>query len=209
MSDPINLIEPHHEAEELLAWYATGQLEGEELAFVEQHVSSCAHCRRQLAFDRRMVDEFAALTPDIDSGWARVRRRIAPRERWWDKAARDVPAVWRAFNRPAVAAFAVAQIGFVVVVGAILLPLTQPSYRTLNSAPPPQSANVIAVFRADTTQVQLNSLLRANGASLVGGPTPTDAYLLRVPASGRQAALARLRGDRHVLMAEPVDAAGS
>ena len=65
------------------------------------------------------------------------------------------------------------------------------------------------MFRADTTEVQLNGLLRANGASLVGGPTPTDAYLLRVPASTRQAALARLRGDRHVLMAEPVDAAGS
>ena len=137
MSDPISLTEPHHEAEELLAWYATGQLDGEELAFVEQHVSSCAHCRRQLAFDRRMVHEFAALTPDIDSGWARVRQRIGPQERWWDKAARDAAAVWHAFNRPAIAAFAVAQIGFVVVAGAVFLSLSQPSYRTLSSAPPP------------------------------------------------------------------------
>jgi anti-sigma factor RsiW len=209
MSDLINLTEPHHKAEELLAWYATGQLEGEELAIVEQHVSSCTHCRRQLAFDRRMVVEFAALTPDIDSGWARVRQRLVSKERWWDKAARDAAAVWHAFNRPAVAAFAVAQIGFVVMAGALLVSLSQPDYRALGSAPPPASANVIAMFRPDTTQAQLGNLLRTNGASLVGGPTPTDAWLLRVPASNRQAVLARLRGDRHVLMAQPVDGADS
>ena len=51
MHDPaVNLAEPHHDAEELLPWYATGQLDGEDLSLVEQHLSNCAHCRRQLAF---------------------------------------------------------------------------------------------------------------------------------------------------------------
>ena len=201
------MIEPHHEAEELLPWYVTGQLDLEEQALVEAHVSSCAHCRRQLAFERRMIDEFAAMTPEVDSGWARLRRRLEPQHSasLWDRITSEAGAAWQTFTRPAVAALAVAQLAFVGIAGALLFSLSQPSYRALGSAPPPQSANVIAMFRADTTETQLADLLRANGASLVGGPTSTDAYMLRVPASSRSSALERLRADRHVLMAEPID----
>jgi len=216
MPEPIQTeITPHHDAEELLPWYATGQLEGDELAFVEQHLSSCAHCRRQLAFERRMVDEFVGLTPEIDAGWERLRKRIqpqqraTPRESFWDKVANDTAALWQALSRPAVATLAVAQLAFVAVAGAILLSLSQPSYRALGSAPPPQSANVIAMFRADTTQSQLTELLRKNGATLVGGPTSADAFLLRVRAQSRADVLEKLRSDPHVLMAQPIDRATS
>ena len=33
-----NLAEPHHDAEQLLPWFATGQLEGEDVALVEQQM---------------------------------------------------------------------------------------------------------------------------------------------------------------------------
>jgi hypothetical protein len=221
MIDPIQTeTAPHHDAEELLPWYATGQLEGPDLALVEEHLSGCAHCRRQLAFERRMVDEFAELTPEVDSGWARLKQRLdtppasvrqapRPRESWWDKASRDAAAVWQTFTRPAVAAVAFAQLAILVVAGSVLFSLSQPSYRALSSAPPPQTANVLAMFRADTTESQMRELLSGTGASLVGGPTPTDAYLLRVPAGSREAVIARLRGDRHVLMAQPIDGPAS
>lgn len=221
MIDPIQSeTAPHHDAEELLPWYAIGQLEGAELELVEEHLSGCAQCRRQLAFEQRMIDEFAVLTPEVDSGWARLKQRLdapaapvrqasRPRESWRDKAARDAAAVWQIFTRPAVAAVAFAQLAILVVAGSVLFSLSQPSYRTLASAPPPQSANVLAMFRADTTETELRQLLRSNGASLVGGPTPTDAYLLRVPVASREAAIARLRSDRHVLMAQPIDGAAS
>jgi anti-sigma-K factor RskA len=207
VSDIIQMmIEPHHEAEELLPWYVTGQLDFEEQARVEQHVSNCAHCRRQLAFERRMIDEFSTMTPEVDSGWARLRRRIEqPRETWWHKVERDFAAVWKGFNRPPIAAFAVAQLAFVVIAGAMLLSLSQPSYRALGSAPPPQTANMIVMFGADTSELQMTKLLRANGMTLVGGPTSTAAYLVRVPASSRSAVLARLRSDRHVILAQPID----
>ena len=65
------------------------------------------------------------------------------------------------------------------------------------------------MFRADTTQSQLTALLRSNGASLVGGPTPADAYLLHVPAKSREQVLADLRADPHVLLAQPIDASSS
>jgi hypothetical protein len=219
MPDPIlSETAPHHDAEELLPWYATGQLEGDELPMVEEHISSCAHCRRQLAFERRMVDEFAALTPEIDSGWTRLKDRLrTPQhsrpqrrgaQRSWARP-RQASAVWSIVTRPAVAAIAVAQLGFLIVAASVLLSLSQPSYHALGSAPPPPSANVLAMFRPDTTESQMRDLLRNSGASLVGGPTPTDAYLLSVPAGSRQAALKRLQSDRHVLIAQPIDRGGS
>ncbi len=200
----------HHEGEELLPWYATGQLEAEDRRLLEEHLSSCAHCRRQLAFERRMVDEFAGLTPEVDSGWARLKARLEtppgrPPESVWEKASEGIAAAWRTFSRPAVAGLAFAQIAFVVIAGAVLLSLSRPSYHALSSAPPPRSANVIAMFSADTTEAQMLALLRANGASLVGGPTPTDVWLLSVPAETRATALARLHADHHVIMAQPID----
>jgi hypothetical protein len=212
MPDPIHPeIRPAHDAEELLPWYATGQLEGAELARVQQHLSGCAHCRRQLAFERRMVDEFALLTPEIEAGWARLRDRLEPVGRspvsvgLWNKISNDFVALWEVFSRPPIAALAVAQLAFVVLAGSLLLSLSRPTYRALGSAPPPPSANVIAMFRSDMTESQITDLLRTNDASLVGGPTSTDAYLLRVPAGSRQLALTRLRDDRHVLLAQPID----
>jgi anti-sigma factor RsiW len=214
MPDSQPELQPHDAAEELLPWYATGQLDPEERALVESHLSSCAHCRRQLAFERRMVQEFATLTPEIDTGWARLKQRIEPsrysalRERWWDKVAQDAAELWQTLSRPAIAALAVVQVALIGL-AAVLVSLSQESYQALGSAPPPQSANVIAMFRADTTESQLRALLQTNGASLVGGPTSADAYLLQVPAQSRPVVLERFRSNRHVLMAEPIDRAQS
>src|SRR5579864_1103033 len=126
MPNPIKTeIQPHHDAEELLPWYVTGQLEGDDLALVEAHLSSCAHCRRQLAFERQMVGEFAGLTPEIDTGWARMRQRLgapkplATRKRalvaqgWWHTFTSDAAALWESLPRPAVATLAMAQVAFV------------------------------------------------------------------------------------------------
>jgi hypothetical protein len=156
-----------------------------------------------------MIDEFAAMTPEVDSGWDRLRQRLEPRQSFVHRLVRDAETLWQAVKRPPVAALAIAQLAFVVVAASVLLSLSRPSYRALGSAPPPASANLIVMFQADTTESQLRDLLRANGASLVGGPTSTDAYLLSVPKSSRARALARLRADRHVAMAEPIDGSTS
>lgn len=209
MQDPaLNLAEPHHDAEELLPWYLTGQLDGDDLALVEHHLSSCAHCRRQLAVERRMIAEFAQLTPEIDSGWARLRQRVdvpQRRERLWDSLCGQAAELWQTLSRPAIATLAVAQLAFVVGAGVLLLSLSRPDYRALGSSPAPAAANAIVMFGPGTTELQMRELLHANGASLVGGPTGSGAYLLRVPAQSRATALGRLRSERHVLMAQPID----
>jgi anti-sigma factor RsiW len=66
----------HAEAEELLPWYSTGQLDDEDRALVEKHLATCVACQRQLRFDQKMVDEFQSLDPQVDSGWHRLRGRI-------------------------------------------------------------------------------------------------------------------------------------
>src|SRR6266550_177105 len=76
MPNPPPPQDAHEEAEVLLPWYATGQLEPGERALVENHLESCAECKRLLALEHRMVEEFQALDPGIDSGWARLRGRI-------------------------------------------------------------------------------------------------------------------------------------
>ena len=69
MSEP-NLSErpPHDEAEELLPWYATGQLDEADRARVDAHLSTCASCRKQLSLERQLIDEFQAMSPEIEFG---------------------------------------------------------------------------------------------------------------------------------------------
>ena len=46
----------HAEAEELLPWYSTGQLDDDDRALVEKHLATCVACQRQLRFDQKMID---------------------------------------------------------------------------------------------------------------------------------------------------------
>src|SRR5207237_3959112 len=96
---------------------------------------------------------------------------------------------------PAVAALATAQLAFLIVAGGVLLSLSQPSYHVLGSAPAPSPANIIVMFRADATELDLRNALDAAHASIVGGPTAANAYLLHVAPARRRAALAKLQSD--------------
>ena len=71
----------HQEAEELLPWYVTGQLDPSDRAKVESHLATCGACQLQLRFERRLSDEFRELSPEIAVGWAQLRSRIEGRRR--------------------------------------------------------------------------------------------------------------------------------
>lgn len=205
MPNPVRPDDVHDEADELLPWYATGQLDPKDQALVEHHLSSCARCQRQLGLERVLVEEFQSFAPEAQTGWAQLRDRIespAHSRSWIAVAATEV---WQILNRPAVAALAIAQLAFVVVAGSILLSLRPPAYRALGTSEAPLAANVLVIFRPDATEEDMRDALRESGASLVGGPTAADAYLLHVPANRRAAALASLRSDDDLQMAEPID----
>jgi anti-sigma factor RsiW len=204
------LRDPHEQAEELLPWYATGQLDAADRSLVEAHLAACARCQRQLAGERRMVDRFQSFSPEVDSGWVRMRRRIEAsdtnRPGW---VVRTAAEAWQILKRPAVAALATAEVGILANAAANAPSLgTAPAYVALGDrAQPSQSANVIILFRPEATEADMRSALRQSGASLVGGPTDADAWLLSVPSAQRPAALAKLRAAREVVMAEPIDGA--
>ena len=204
---------PHDEAEELLPWYANGQLDESDRAKVDAHLSSCAYCRKQLALERRLIDDFHSVTPEVESGWARLRNRIdrPAAAATIMRPARPGPLAeaWAFLTRPAIAALAAAQLAFVVIAGATLISLGQPAYHTLGSPPAPAAGNVIVMFRADATELDIRNVLRSSGASLVDGPTPANAYLLHVAPKRRELALRRLQSDDSVQLAQPIDGPGS
>ena len=200
--------DPHEQAEELLPWYATGELDDADRSIVEAHLAACARCQRQLAGERRMVEQFQSFSPEVDSGWARMRQRleasVAGHPSW---IARNAADFWQLLKRPAVAALATAQVALLAIAAAIAPSLSSaPAYVALgDKAQPSPTANVIILFRPEATEAGMRDALRQSGASLVGGPTDADAYLLSVPETRRPAALQKLRADSDVLMAEPID----
>lgn len=206
MTDPILTDDqPHDEADALLPWYATGQLDPADRAVVEKHLESCARCRQQLAVELGMIDAFRAYAPEVDSGWARLRTRLEPPRRDPLSLGNMVSGWLGLFTRPAVAAIAIVQLAFVILVGALLLSLNRAPYQALNAPTAPAAANIIVMFRPSTSEADLRRLLDSNGARFVDGPTENDAYLLRVPPEGRPRALAALRADPHVTLAQAID----
>jgi len=197
--------EPHDQAEELLPWYATGQLDAADRALVEKHLASCARCQRQLAAERVLIHEFQSLTPEIETGWTQLRGRIAAQPRSRPRLGAALAEFWELLKRPAVAALATAQVAFVAIGATVLQWSSQPTYVALGSAPVAASANVIVMFRPEAREADLRGALATSGAALVGGPTEADAYLLHVPASARPAALEKLRKDSNVTLAQPID----
>lgn len=201
-------MDSHREAEELLPWYATGQLDADDRALVEAHLSSCAHCQRQLQAERRMIDEFVSSAPEVDSGWARLRGRIdAPEPVRRRPLRQTLGEMWHILTRPAVAALATVQVALVAVAAMVIPSLSAPAYVALGEPPSAttSSANIIVMFRPEATEADMRDILKASGASLVGGPTAADAWLLHVPAKQRPDALAKLDATDDVMMAEPID----
>jgi anti-sigma-K factor RskA len=205
---PVNPIQsasdPHDPAEELLPWYATGQLDEAERARVEDHLYSCAACREQLTLERRLMSEFRSTSPQVESGWARLKARIDP-PRTARLAKPMFAELWAILSRPAVAMLAAAQLAVIVVGGGALYSLTRPDYHVLGSTPAPAAANAIVIFGPDTKDFDVRAALNSAGASIVGGPTEAGAYLIHIDAPKRSAALARLQSSGGVQLAQPID----
>ena len=193
--------ERHRELRDLLPWYATGQLDEADRARVEAHLANCPDCQAEVQFERRLDDEVARMPVDIDRSWARMKKRM-DRDRPLGRlrqfaGAITAPAPWAGW---AAASF------LLLVSGVLLLPSMQPAtYHTLSAAPGAAAGNVVVIFRPDTRERDMREALVATEARLVDGPTATDAYVLRVPAAKREAALATLRGRPDVVLAAPLD----
>src|SRR4051794_31421619 len=94
----------HDQTEELLPWYATGQLDAADRAFVEVHLASCARCQRALATERVLIDEFQSLSPETAGGWAQLRGRITAKQPTRRQFGPALAELWHTLTRPVIAA---------------------------------------------------------------------------------------------------------
>lgn len=182
----------HQRVQKLLPWAVLGRLPETDMRLVQEHTGACADCRDDLAWQHRLqaVQPAAGAAPDMDAALARLMPRIEARPR----------AANGAWMRWALAA----QVLLIAGLGARVLMPAEPAYRLLGAQA--AQANMMVVFRPDTSEGQLRGILQSHGASVVGGPTTTKAWLLSVPAPRLPAALAALRSESAVEMAESLHA---
>jgi len=195
----------HGAVQALLPWYANGTLDAAERAEVEAHLGDCARCRADLDFQRLVrTTPVAAAGGDVEHGWLALRERLASAPAPAPARPTIAPRAGWTLPRWLLPALAL-QAVFVVAMTAAWLVLPAPAdYRTLGAAAAAPAANALVVFRPDASEAEIRRALRAADARVVGGPTVTDAWLLRVPALGAPA-LARLRAERAVARVESLE----
>ena len=205
MVDVIRLHgDPHAQVQRLLPWYVNGSLGGEEQAQVETHLADCAECREDLAVEQALARQVRTLPSDVERGWEALKARIegdGPQPR--RSAAR--PLFKRSIPMGWVVTAQAASLALLVPILIFALTREQPLYRTLGSAPSAASGNLVVIFKPDSSEQTLRTILMQNHARIVDGPTSTDAYVLHVAAERRAAVLARMRSDHNISLAEPID----
>jgi len=200
--------DPHRETRDLMPWLITGRLEPDEQTRVEAHLAACEECSRELAAERSLASEVAELPIATGIGWAAMRDRL-------DTAARQAKFVPVA--QPLRRRFTMRQIGTVLAAQAALLAAAvtitlrveapMAPYHALGAAPAIAGGNAIIIFRPDARAETITRLLKDNGARLVDGPTPANAYVLHIADARRARTLDQLRADSSVVLAEPLDPA--
>ncbi|MET0308935.1 MAG: zf-HC2 domain-containing protein [Sphingomonas sp.] len=196
--------DPHEETQKLLPWYVIDRLDATDRMIVDAHLAECEECRADLAMERRLQPAVADLPADADSGWDRLVADL--RARPADPEPRRNPLLKRPVR---VAWFVAAQAAVVLLVVTVLVQ-RQPEpapYHALGDAPAPHTGNILAMFGANASEQDLRKALQASRTRLVDGPTATGAYVLTIAPDQRAAALATLRAQPGVTMAEPIDAA--
>jgi anti-sigma factor RsiW len=192
----------HRAAQELMPWFVNGTLDADEAALVTRHLAHCSRCQGDAAEQaelRAAAADHATGGSSVDRDWIQLRDRIAaPPRAVTSRSAASRSGSWKRWLPWAVALQSAVLLALVVVLfGA---PRDE-RYHALGAPAAIVEPNAVAVFRNDATNRQIRDALRAAGARIVGGPTLTDAYLLRVESVNAET-LARLRAQPGVLSVE-------
>lgn len=196
--------------EALLPWYVTGTLDAEDHATVETHLATCSSCRLALEEEYALRDAVVELPLESDIAWQRFKQTKfdVPHRRSTRRWVLD--AVVKHPVRAAGLAAAQACVVLLVFGMATSNPLMTDDYRGLSStAVGVSNGNAIIVFRPSTTEAELRRVLAASQATIVGGPTTTDGYILQIPQTTRAKQIAALRREPAVVLIEAIDGPAS
>lgn len=200
----------HQAIEMLLPWFITKTLDVDEMARVDQHLADCHHCRALLAEERQLKADFADIPIEVplfgppNIGNIELRPNLS---RNW-RATKQILTGWVA--KPGrVLTFAVAQAALLLLMLQLVQPATLPDakYRTLSSGEVTgeASANAIVIFDDNTREKDFRSILVDADATIVGGPNDANAYMLRIDGTKRDSVLEKLRANRQIVLAQPID----
>jgi anti-sigma factor RsiW len=201
VGDVLHLRDEHEQAQMLLPWRVNGTLEPDEAAQFDAHLAGCKECRADLAANLAMRRIYAA-TPAEGISERPVLLPVGNNgSPFWD-VGRRLSSGW---GRAASAAMAAAA---AIVLVVVLVPSApEGEYRLLGSDSRARPGNAIVLFSPDTPARDMRAALEGAEVKLVDGPTASGAYIVRVPETGRGAALEHLRSLPWVVLAEPIDAA--
>ena len=209
MAEIVPLRPSEHDAvQQLLPWHVNGTLSAEETVRVEAHLAECEECRHDLACERELAREVALLPLDVDESWQAMTMRLP------EQIANDDGPRLPRFSRSGPVGWAVggalaASVVFAVAIIGLQQPLApSQTFHTLGSTGGAASGQVIVLFRPDTTEQQMRTLLAAQRASVVDGPTAAGAYVLRVDGRSPADVIGALRQSSEVVLAEPIASDG-
>jgi hypothetical protein len=209
----INLDRATHETvQKLLPWFVADTLEDAERDLVREHVRTCSQCQADIEWEQKFRGLAIGQQSDMNSS-AEVERalqRLHPQ-----LETHGLHALTRNFLRSIHDAWQYSSAGmrtlvalqFVAIFGlgyVLSMPPRDASFRALAQGTAP-AANLVVMFKPDTTEAQMRVILSNNSARVVDGPTVTGAYLLTVPTRRRAQVLARLQLESAISMAVPID----
>ena len=171
----------------------------------EAHLGQCPRCQADVEFQRRLAADPPQVPPaSVDRGWLALRARLDATQ----AEGRRPHAAHRAAGRVRWLPLALGAQAVLVllILAAAWLVSSRPDRvpHPGNAAAAPPAANALVVFRPDATESEIRQALRAADARIVGGPTVTDAWLLRLPDSDADS-LARLRAAPAVARVESLE----
>jgi hypothetical protein len=203
----------HQVAFELLPWFVNGSLDESERASVEQHLHECAACRRELEWLRQLSSAYVQSEPavDADRAFARIAPQLQPQDARGGSGGKATWGRLRALfagDAPWLKWAVAMQLGVVVALGFAIAVRGPTEYRGLGIVPTHGLGSLIVVFDPGARESEVRRLLRDIGARVVDGPTAANGYVLELSGGAQTpaAALARLRSDPVVLLAEPLQA---
>lgn len=200
--------DPHEQTQMLLPWYVNGTLDTAEAAMVEAHLVECAECRGELQFERAMGRRVGGLSVDVEQGWAAMRQRLetAAEETPTPGTARVTPFLRRRVTLGwAIAGQAAAAALVLVAVGSLRQTPETKEYHVLGAATAEPAGNIVVLFRPDTSERDIRTLLDGAQARMVEGPLTTGAWVLRVDRARRDAVVGQLRASPRITLVEPLD----